>query len=283
MEDKRFKMSNQPPAYARHMCNPGDLVGMLASLKAYWMRTGRKIIVTQKLNVSANYYSGATHGTLSDADGSTMVCMNRHIFDMIKPLVISQEYIEDMQVYEGQTPITIDLDVIREKIFVNLPHGSLQAWPMYAFPDLAYNIAKPWIELPETTHPIIDFIKDKIIVNFTERYRNGHIDYFFLRKFQHRLVFAGTEREYILFCNTWSLDIPKLEVKNFLELAYAIKYCKFLLCNQSMCWGIACAMDTPRVLEVCRYAQNCLPFYGDFSFGYLHQQGVEYYVDILTC
>jgi len=282
MEDNRFVAPATTPATAKHFCNPGDLVAMLASLKGYYEKTGRKVRLLQQLNVPAQYYPGATHGTLSDSDSSTMVCMNQHIFDMIRPLVISQEYIEDLEVYEGQSPLTIDLDVIREKVFVNLPHGSIQSWPMYAYPDLAYDLTRPWITLPEIEHPIIDYIKGKIIVNFTERYRNGNINYFFLKKFKERLVFAGTEREYMLFTNTWGIDIPRLEVKDFLELAYAIKYCKFLLCNQSMCWGIATAMGSPRILEVCRYAVNCLPFYGEKNYGFYHQTGVEYYVDILT-
>lgn len=283
MEDKRFDSKEKTPAIAKHFCNPGDLISVLPALKSYYQTTGRKIIIAQQLGVAANYYNGATHGTLSDDGNNVMVCMNRHIFDMIRPLVISQEYIEDMVVFDGQSPIVIDLDVIREKVFVNLPNGSIQSWVMYAYPDLAYNLSNTWIDLPEVDLPIIDYIKDKIIINFTERYRNGHINYFFLRKFKHRLVFAGTEKEYLLFCNTWGIDMPKLEVKNFLELAYAIKHCKFLLANQSMCWGIAEALKSPRVLEVCRYAQNCMPYYGEKSFGYFHQQGVEHYVDILTC
>ncbi len=282
MEDKRFVVDEQPPAVFKHFCNPGDLVAMMASIKAYYQKTNRKVIVAQQLNLPANYYNGASHGTLSDADGTTMVCMNNHIYDMIRPLITSQEYIADMQVYDGQQ-ITVDLDVIREKTFVNLPNGAIQSWPMFAYPDLAYNIAKPWVDLPATDLPIIGYVKNKIIINFTERYRNGHVNYFFLRKFKDRLVFAGTEKEYLLFCNAWGIDMPRLNVSNFLELAYALKHCKFLLSNQSMCWNIATSIDSPRVLEVCRFAQNCMPFYGDYSFGYLNQQGLEYYVDILTC
>ncbi len=281
-EDSRFiKAASKNPAIAKHYCNPGDLIAMLASLKSYHKTTGRKVIFAQQLNVAANYYQGAVHGTTSDNDSQKMVCMNQSMYDLIRPLVLSQDYIEDMQVYEGQTPLTIDLDVIREKTFVNLPNGSIQSWPMFAYPDLAWDLSKAWIELPNKKLPIIDFIKDKVIVNFTERYRNGNINYYFLRKFKHKLIFAGTEKEYLLFTNMWELDIPKLQVKSFLELAYAIKHCKFLLCNQSMCWNIAEAMKSPRVLEVCRYAVNCMPFYGEKSYGFLNQEGVEHYVDIL--
>lgn len=278
MEIKEYP-KNDAPINVKHFCNPGDLIATMAGLRGYWERNGKKCRIYHQLNLRAEYYPGATHGTLSDEGTGVMVCMNKHIYDMIRPLVISQEYIEDMQVFEGQDRILIDIDEMRRKTFVNLPHGSIQSWAMYAFPDLAFNLSRPWVELPEKDIPIVGWIKDKIILNFTERYRNPHISYFFLRKFKNRLVFAGTEREYLLFVNTWKLDIPKLDVKDFLELAYAIKNCKFLLSNQSLCWNIAEAMKSPRILEVCEKAVNCLPYYGDKSYGFYHQEALEYYVD----
>lgn len=274
-------MENNEAVGMKHMCNPGDLIASMASLKSYYEQTGRKVILYQQLNLKAEYYASATHGTLADDGSGTMVCMNKHIFDMIKPLIVAQEYIEDMRVYEGQQ-LFLDLDVIRKQKFVNIPHGDIQSWVAYAYPDLAPDLSEPWITLPEKDLPIKEWIKNKIIINFTERYRNGHINYFFLRKYKHRLVFAGTEREHLLFCNAWGIDMPRLEVKDFLELAYAIKYCKYILCNQSMCWGISRSMLTPHILEMCQYAVNCLPFHYKQSKGFYHQDGVEHYVDILT-
>jgi hypothetical protein len=272
----------QPPIRAKHFCNPGDLISSMAGLKAYYEYNDRQVILSQQLNVPASYYPGATHGTVSDDNPNMMVCMNQKIFDMMRPLVVSQDYIADMDVYEGQEDVIIDIDVIRKQTFVNIPHGQIQSWIIYAYPDLAYNLSRPWIELPDKDLPIIDWIKDKIIVNFTERYRNAHISYFFLRKYKHRLIFAGTEREYLLFTNAWKIDMPKLEVKDFLEYAYALKHCKFLLSNQSMGWNLAEALKSPRVLELCEFAPNCMPFVGEKSYGFYHQTGLEHYVDILT-
>ena len=266
------------PVRVKHFCNPGDLIAALAGLRAYYETTGTKLILCQQLDVAAQYYSGAVHGTTNST--GTMVCMNDKIWDMIKPLLLSQEFIHSCEEYTGQQ-VLIDIDVIRKQTFVNLPHGQIQAWVMYAYPDLAYDLSRSWVTLPDADIPIINEVKDKIIINFTERYRNGHINYYFLRKYKHRLVFAGTDREHLLFVNKWKIDMPKLEVKDFLELAYAIKNCKFLLANQSMCWGIAEAIKSPRLLELCEFAANCQPFVGEKSYGYYHQTGVEYYADIL--
>lgn len=270
----------QEPARFKHMCNPGDLIASMAAIKSFYQQTQRKVIVSQQLNVPANYYAGATHGTRDDK--GLMVCMNRDIFDKIQPLVQAQEYIHSMEVFEGQ-PVHTDLDVIREKNFVNLPHGMIQGWVMMAYPDLAYDLSKAWISVDDNIpENIKEQVEGKGIVNFTERYRNASINYYFLRKYQRSLVFSGTEKEYYLFCNAWGVDIPRLEVKNFLDLAYALKTAKFMLGNQSMLWNISEAMKTPRILEICKYAQNCMSFVGEKSYGFLHQEGVEHYVHLLV-
>lgn len=268
------------PLICKHFTNSGDLIATMAGFKGAWELSGRKIVVLQQLNVKANYYPGAVHGTV-DEEG-THVCMNPDIFEKMKPLVMSQEYIREMDRFVGQK-IHVDIDVIRKKVFVNLPHGSIQAWPFYAFPDMAYDLTKPWITLKDEDVPdhIRKQVDGKVIVNFTERYRNANLNYFFLKRHQSKLVFAGTDREHLLFCNTWNVNMPKLEDANFLETAYALKTCKFLLCNQSTIWNIAEAMKTPRLLEVCEYAQNCLPFYGEKSYGFFHQEGLEYYESML--
>jgi len=263
-------------ANIKHSCNPGDIVAALIATKKYYDVTKRKVNFLQKLNHPGNYYVGATHGT-TDEHGS-MVCMNQHIYNMIKPLVESQYYINKMDVYEGQK-IDLDFDTIRGKVFVNMPQGSIQAWLFYAYPDLYSDISKQWIFLEEQKRQIEEVTKNKVIINFTERYRNSVImlDYFFLRKYAPDLIFAGTEIEHFKFCSQWSLNIPRLEVKDFLDLAYAIRGAKFLYANQSLCWNISTAIGSPRVLEVCNFAQNCMPFYGDNNVGYFHQAGAEYY------
>lgn len=278
-------MTDQPSIRVKHFCNIGDAIACLAGLKSYWEQTGRKIIFCQQKNVPANYYSGATHGTMDDKDGTTMVCCNSKMWGMLQPLLLSQEYIHSCEEYTGQADIMIDIDVIRKKTFVNLPHGQIQAWLMYAYPDLGYDLSRPWIEIDDNCPPHIkEQVDGKIILNFTERYRNGHINYFFLRKFKHRLIFSGTEREHLLFCNKWGIDMPYLKIENFLEIAYALKNCKFLLSNQSAIWNLADAMKcVPRILEICEYAVNCMPWVGPKSYGFYHQAGVEHYVDVLTC
>jgi hypothetical protein len=168
--------------------------------------------------------------------------------------------------------------VIRGKTFVNMPHGAIQGWIPIAYPDLYFDLSKPWIKIKgDCPEHILSQVKGKTILNFTERYRNNIIDYFFLKGYAPELIFAGTEKEHWLFCNRWQLDVPRLEINDFLEYAYALRECRFLLSNQSMAWNLAQAMQIPRVLELCQYAQNCIFGIGEHSYGYYHQIAAEYY------
>lgn len=261
----------------KHSCNLGDIISSLPCVKKYWQLTGRRIMFCQAVNTPAAYYQGATHPT-TDENGN-MVCVNNKMFEMIKPLIESQPYIHSFVKYEGQH-IDLNFDVIRGQTDVGMPNFMIQSWLMFAFPDLHYDLSKTWMELPEVeNHQVKKIVEGKVIINFTERYRlpPTQIDYFFLRHYAPDLMFAGTEAEHFKFCTRWNLNIPRLEVNDFLEYAYALKYSRFLMSNQSMAWNLASGLGTKRLLEVCKWAANCQPYIGDGSYGYFYQVACEHY------
>ena len=276
------------------MANIGDIIASMIAMKKYYEVTGKKVIYCQQLNVPAFYYEGAVHPTLDGSGKQVMV--NEKMFEMIKPLLLSQGYVHDVEIYNGQ-PINIDLDVIRKKVFVNMPNQSILQWIFMAYPDVSADISKAWIDIGEVdtsscylfyneliTNPVplseIN-LKNYVIVNFTERYRNHLLDYFFLKEHMDKIIFSGTENEYNIFCDKWKLQIPRLHIDNFLQLAYILKQCKFLLSNQSFQWNLAEAMKIPRILELCEFAPNCQAFVGENSFGYYHQQALKYFFNKL--
>lgn len=262
-------------ATVKHMANLGDVISIMPAIKKYYEVTKRRVQICQMIDVPGGYYQGAVHPTRSE-DG-TQVTMNKAMFEMIKPLVESQEYIHSFVPYSGQK-IDLNFDVIRGQTEVGMPNLMIQCWIMFAFPDLDYDLSKTWVDLPAIkNNPILKQVKNKIIINFTERYRNGVIEYFFLQNYAPDLIFAGTEREHFLFCNRWNLNIPRLEIKDFLEIAYALKYSRFLMSNQSFLWNLSTALGTKRILEVCKYAPNCQPFVGENSKGFFYNVGAEYY------
>lgn len=253
----------------KHLANSGDLIASMPAMKKYYELTGRKVVVCQQLNVPAQYPIGSRHPVVDDSGG--YVCMNRKMLDMITPLLLSQEYIGGVEPYEGQL-VDVDLDVIRQRCFVNMPFGAIQSWVMIAYPDLAADLSKPWVQISGEYHH-----KDKILINFTDRYRNNIPTYFFLKEYQDHLLFVGTEKEREDFCTQWKLEIPLLIVNDFLELASVINSARFFLGNQSMCWNLCEAMKKPRILEISLTAPNCMPFIGEDSYGYFYQIGVELY------
>jgi hypothetical protein len=267
------KSTNTNLAFFRHCANPGDVIACLAVCRSYYEITGKKVVFCQILGHPGNYYFGAVHPTTNEE--GAMVTMNQKMFDMLKPLVESQHFIERFEVFNGQK-ITVDLDVIRNKTNVGMPNGFLASWPMYIYPDLSRDISKFWMELNLKDHRLKKQVKNKIIINFTERYREYTIRYDFLKSYATDLIFAGTEREYYLFTNTYGVNIPRLEVNDFLELGYAIKFCRFFMGNQSMCWNLANAIGKPRLLEVFFGAHNCHPNIGENNYGYSNQVGAEY-------
>ncbi len=282
------------PIGVKHFANIGDAIAAMATLKSYHARTGRKIKFYQQLNVAASYYAGAVHPTLDDSGSGIQVMCNQGMFDMLKPLIVAQDYIEEMDVFKGQD-INIDLDVIRGGMFVNMPNGALQAWLFLVYPDMAWDLSKSWMNIGDVdisncgvlhrglvmSMLPLENIENKVIVNFTQRYRNEEIHYYFLKNCQNQLLFAGTTTEHKVFCEKWELDIPRIHVNNFLELAFILKKAKFLISNQSFCWNVAEAMKTPRLLEYCQIAPNCQSFIGEHSYGYYRQAAVEYYFKLL--
>lgn len=262
-----------------HCVNPGDLIGSMGALKKYHDITKRRLIVAQSITQLASYYQGAVHPTVNE--NGENVCCNLPMWQMLKPLIESQDYIHSFEIYQGQK-IDLDFNVIRGKTFVNMPNGALQNWVTLAYPDLAFDLSKPWMELKgKCPDKIKKQVAGKVIVNFTERYRNPLTDYFFLKNYSPDLIFAGTEKEHFLFCSKWNLNIPHLKVDDFLELAYAIKESRFILANQSFNYNIAEAIKHPRILEICQYAQNCIHGIGEHSYGFFHQVDVEYHFKML--
>lgn len=263
------------PITVRHTCNIGDLIAILAGLKGYYELTGQKSILRQELNVDAIYHMDYQHPT---KDKGKQVMCNQAMFDMIKPLIESQDYIEKFEVYKGQKTI-LDLNKIRNEISVNLPFGSIQSWTMLAFPDLAFDISRSWINVEKGNFS--NTVKGKVLINFTSRYRNQWINYYFLKKYQDQLLFIGTEEEHKEFCQKWDLKIHLLVVNDFLELAKVMKQSKFLLSNQSFCWNLNRAMNLPSILEMYASAPNCTPFVGKHNYGFYHQGALEYYFEKL--
>jgi hypothetical protein len=297
----------------KHSFNSGDLISVLPGIKHLCEKNNTKAIVYQRLNLQADYGHNDPH-PVKDNNGRH-VCMNEDIFNMMKPLLEAQPYIEKFEIWEGQQAM-IDYDKTRHNSQMPLPGGSIHKWPSLIYPQLECDLNEPWISIPanvnyqlawevEMAHlapslspeeiiRIYDqtgrlFFKrhesrvvranicnDKVLINRTERYQNPYIDYSFLKMHEDVTVFAGTRQEYDIFCKKWNLTYAAyLSVDNFLDLSIAIKKCKLFIGNQSFCWHLADAMKVPRILEVCAQYPNTFPT-GSNGYSFITQEALEF-------
>lgn len=248
----------------------GDLISILPGIRQMYRDGKGKAIIYQRLNMPGASYIGAEHPFGNEIGEPT--CFNEYMFEMMRPLLISQEYIEDFIIYNGQE-FDINLDEVRQQTFTNQPKGQINRWIFYCFPQMSTDLSESWIDV----HPIKS---SSIIINFTQRHRNPTADFYFLKRHKDKIIFAGLQEEKDLFCNQNDLDVPLLEVKNFYELAARIKGCRFFLGNQSMCFQIAEGLKVPRILELFPAMPNVIPI-GKNAFDAYYGQHIEYYFEKL--
>lgn len=246
----------------------GDSLAALPSLRQLYRATGKKIMFYQALNVVGEGHPGI-HQAFQNERGESIM-MSKQTFDNLCPLLKSQECIFDVQEYVGQH-VGYDLDEIRLKTFCNQSVGSLNRVLWYAFPELACDLSEVCLDVSRNT-----FYEDKVIINFTPRYRNHWLSYYFLKDYQDKIVFAGLQKERDEFCKKWLLDIPLLETKDFYELAITINSCKFFMSNQTSFFQIAENLKTPRLLETCQNLAHVIPM-GKNGYDAYHQQAMEFY------
>jgi hypothetical protein len=254
--------------------NAGDTIAAIPAMREFFRKTGIRPILYLREGVEAFYYEGAVHPVKSEATGKN-VMLNRKMIEMLIPFLKAQSFFEDVKLWEGED-VGTDLDQIRETS-VGMPGLSINRWYFYVYPDLACDLTKPWLEIPPTEK---NLAKGKIIITRTERYLNDYISYSFLKPYEDELIFSGTMREYNNFCMSFDLNIPKLTVNNFLDLAQAIDQSRFHISNQTMANQISQGVFKPSILEVCTFAPNCIQV-GEDRYDFLAQPALEYYFDLL--
>lgn len=258
-----------------HTGNIGDIWASIPAMRQHFRSTGKKINLYLIRNVPAFYYEGAVHPTKND--GGENVMLNAKMCEMMVPLLEEQEFINivqsvDFHEYDNyKDKIQVHLEWFRENQ-IGLPNFSINRWYFYVFPDLTCDLSGIWLDVP---HVEKNFAVDKIIITRSERYTNPSIDYSFLKPYEDDLVFCGTPREWNNFCMTYDLNVRKMHIDNFMELAQAINQCRFHISNQTQAFQLSEGLKVPRVLELCTYAANVIPI-GDLAYDFHDQLGLEF-------
>jgi uncharacterized protein (DUF3820 family) len=259
-----------------HTMPCGDLLSLMPSFKESYESTGCKSVIYQRVNVpyaEFGAYPGAQY-SIKDKNGLP-VTMSEEVFNAVKPLMLSQEYIQDFLIWDGNE-VDHNLDMLRQHD-TPMPFGSINAYLPFIIPATACDLSKPWLNIPY-------FIKQdaigKIIINRTQRYNNMYISYNFLKKYEGSVLFVGLPDEYEWFCKQNNLSIPRLEAKDYFEIAVALYNCKLYIGNQSSLWQVAEGQKISRILEVCKSIPNVIG-YGPNFYQFLKQEALEYYVNKL--
>jgi energy-coupling factor transporter ATP-binding protein EcfA2 len=256
-----------------HTGNIGDVWASIPAINEYHRKTGKQVILHLINGHKAEYYEGAVHPTKND--NGEHVMLNEKMIEMMIPLLKAQPSIADAKMWEGED-IQVALGEIRNTN-VGMPGFSINRWYFTVYPDLACDLSGKWLTVPDAEK---DLAKGKIIITRSERYLNERINYSFLKPFEDDLLFCGTMREYNNFCMLFDLNIRKFNITNFLELAQAIKQCRFHLTNQTQAFQLSEGQKVPRILETCYFAPNCIPI-GEDAYDFMAQDAVEYYFNYL--
>ncbi len=251
----------------KHSFNAGDLITIMPGLRQLYLDNGRKIKVYQRINFPAYYYQNNVVSTKDDEGNS--VCMNEDIFKRIKPLIEAQEYIDSLNIWQGES-VDYDYDLTRDSKSIPMPAGIIHSWSETIFPETSTNLAIKWLEVPKC-----EVYKDKMLINKTQRYNNPYISYFFLKEHRDNIMFSGTKIEHNEFCKQWGFEVELLKTNNFYELAQIISNCKFGIYNQSLHFHIADGLKAKRILELCPAFPNTF-ITGANGNQFYHQKSFEF-------
>jgi hypothetical protein len=244
----------------KHSGNAGDIIYSLNAMRSAAVLNNDQVVLFLKLNEPIQLHPAFKHPL-----GGVM--LNEYMFNNLRPLLKECEFIYDVLPYSNQK-VDYDFDKFRQVGF-NLGAGDIKKWYLYAYPELKkYYQSECLIFEQELPHCEL---QRYLVINRSERYNNGQIDYSILNQVKLPIYFVGTDFEFQLMKQT----LPNLEhkkTKDFLELKNFISASQLFIGNQSMCYAIAEQVDATRLLEVYFSCPNVI------TEGYemYNQEGFEY-------
>jgi hypothetical protein len=195
--------------------------------------------------------------------------LDRAYFDRIKPLLLAQPYITQVEVYEGQA-VDIDLDTFRT-LPINRVGYSIPRWYFLCIIGTTWDLGQPWL----TVEPNPRF-SHSVLVGRNPRLQSPFIRYDFMDDYADEVVFVGVRHEYEEFLNQCPRCKNYYEAPNFLELASVVAGCRLYVGNQGLVYTLAEALKIPRLLETNNQVTNNVPQGGIFADA-LFQEGFEYW------
>jgi len=171
-------------------------------------------------------------------------------FEMLKPLLERQSYIEEAITWQpGEPEAEVDLDSYRAVLYRTFEGNILEAYHRaFNMPFMMQDYDATWLEAdPVTIKPIV--------VTRSLRYRppngdQGWRDIIATGMLEDNSVFVGTPAEHKDFESTFGITVPYHPVTDFLELANVIAGADLVVCNQGFTYSLAIGLGQSTVLEI---------------------------------
>lgn len=175
----------------------------------------------------------------------------------LRELLVSQEYIEDVVVYDGDTSkINVDLDLFRTQP-INFSSGNIPRY-YFSMTGISESLEKPVLEVEGDEQ-----YKDKVVISRSLIYQNKNVDWRVLNEFKDtEFYFLGSVIEF-KDIQTKLDNVVHVTPKDFKEVAEIIKGCSLFVGNQNRYFAIAESLKVKRMLEVCPYTPNVVPSGGE--------------------
>ncbi len=127
----------------------------------------------------------------------------------------------------------------------------------------------------------LPYLKGKIAINLSLRYRNPTIDYSKLKDIEHDLIFVGLDDEYNDFMLRYNVIPKRVNVKDALHMATILNSVDLFIGNQSSTFAIAEQMKIKRALDVYNPSPNVIVS-GDNGYDFMTTKGMINAITELT-
>jgi len=248
----QHKIENQEKLNFLHSGHAADIVNALPVIKELSKNHECNLFINLNKPIKF-YFKHPASGTY----------LNENILKKLTPLLENQKYINKVEKFEDQE-IDINLDLFRD-LPINLTFDNIKYASIVTGIQPDYNL--PFLEADDH-----GYLKNKVIIQRTFRYRNNFINYEFLNNYQN-LCFVGTKDEYEDLKDIVK-NLEFYECKDFLDMANAVKSSKFVLANSSLTFPIAEGLNVPRLLEAYPEFPAAQP-HGKNSFTFYFQSHFE--------
>ena len=243
----------------QHAGHIGDIINVLPIIKEISKTHKCNLFIELNAPIKVKY---------NDHPGGKFY-LNDKIYKMLYPLLKSQDYIHNIEIFTNQE-IDINFNLIRE-IPINLLFDNSR----YGFhiAGIQVDLSKKFLEVKDHNK-----FKKKIVILRSLRYQNPFISYTFLQNYEPA-IFVGLIDEY----EELKKDLKNLEFyecKDFLEMASIIKSSKVLIGNSTIGIDIADGLKSPRLLEASPYFP-ARQIHGEMGYDFYFQSHFEKFFKIL--